>query len=137
MPVELGYCIHYVDEVEATIAFFERAFGLERRFVTPEGDYGELSTGQTTLAFASGELASANLAEAGGFVPLEPQGRPIAAAITLLTEDVDATVSAALGAGARQAVAPSQKPWGQTVAYLRDPSGILIEVATPIAAPPG
>jgi len=110
MAIDLGYCTYYVDDVEATIAFFEHAFGLERRFVTPEGDYGELSTGQTTLAFASGELARANLSEADGFTPLALDGPPIAMAITLVTDDVSTSVAAAVGAGASQAVAPAQKP---------------------------
>lgn len=134
MAVKLGYCIYYVKDVEATIAFFERAFGFERRFVTPEGDYGELSTGQTTLAFASEELAHANLEEAGGFAPLDRKGPPIAMAITLLTDDVPTAVSAAVGAGARQFVEATEKPWGQTVAYLLDPNGILVEVATRVAS---
>ncbi len=134
MAVGFGYCIYYVDDVEATVAFFERAFGLARRFVTPEGDYGELDTGQTTLAFASSALAGANLASVGGFRPLDPEDRPIATAITLLADDVPAATAAAVTAGARHAVAPTDKPWGQTVAYVRDPNGILIEVATPMAA---
>ena len=137
MAIELGYCIHYVDDVEATIALFEHAFGLERRLVTPEGDYGELSTGQTTLAFASDELARANLSEADGFTPLALDWPPIAMVITLVTDDVSTTVAVAVEAGASQAVATAQKPWGQTVGYLRDPSGILLEVATPVPSGSG
>jgi lactoylglutathione lyase len=35
-------------------------------------------------------------------------------------------------AGAIIAEEPKQKPWGQTVAYLRDIDGFLIEICTPI-----
>lgn len=35
----------YVENVGKTLALYERAFGCARRFVTPEGDYGELDTG--------------------------------------------------------------------------------------------
>lgn len=56
--VSLGYTIFYVQDVGATVGFFEAAFGLERRMLTPENDYGELETGSTTLAFASLELAT-------------------------------------------------------------------------------
>ena len=52
MP-NLGYVIFYVADVEASVAFYERAFGLTRRFVSPDNDYGELDTGATTLSFAS------------------------------------------------------------------------------------
>jgi lactoylglutathione lyase len=51
--VEFKYTILYVKDVTTTIKFYEKAFGFERIFVTPENDYGELSTGNTTLSFAS------------------------------------------------------------------------------------
>ncbi len=40
--MELGYVIAYVADVEATIEWWERAFGLSRRFVAEDGSYGEL-----------------------------------------------------------------------------------------------
>jgi catechol 2,3-dioxygenase-like lactoylglutathione lyase family enzyme len=61
MTVMLGYTILYVDDVRSTIDFYQAAFRLAERFVTPEGDYGELDTGETTLAFASNSLGEANL----------------------------------------------------------------------------
>jgi lactoylglutathione lyase len=133
MPVAFGYTIFYVSDVTATLRFFTDAFGIEKRFVTPEGDYGELETGSTALAFASLPLAHANLDEAGGFQEPTPTTAPFAASITLTTPDVAETLAAALRAGASLYVEPVAKPWGQTVAYLRDPDGILIEIATPMA----
>jgi len=50
--MKLGYTILYVPDVAASLAFFERAFGLKRRFLHETGTYGELDTGATTLAFA-------------------------------------------------------------------------------------
>jgi catechol 2,3-dioxygenase-like lactoylglutathione lyase family enzyme len=29
-------------------------------------------------------------------------------------------------------VGPLEKPWGQVVAWVRDPNGILVELATPM-----
>jgi lactoylglutathione lyase len=58
--MKLGYTIAYVADVPASLAFFENAFGLTRRFLHEGGDYGELDTGATTLAFASLELGEAN-----------------------------------------------------------------------------
>jgi catechol 2,3-dioxygenase-like lactoylglutathione lyase family enzyme len=54
----LGWVIAYVPDVEAAVAFYEKAFGLARRFVVD--DYGELDTGATTLAFAAEDLGRAN-----------------------------------------------------------------------------
>lgn len=134
MTVKLGYTIYYVDDVEATLSFFEQGFGLARRFLTPEGDYGELETGATTLAFASTELAASNLDSAGGFARLADAGGPGGFAITLICDDVPATIQSALDAGASRYVDPVQKPWGQQVAYVLDPNGALIEIATAVAA---
>ena len=36
-----AYTIVYVDDVDASLAFVERAFGLARRFLVETGDYGE------------------------------------------------------------------------------------------------
>lgn len=55
--MKLGYVITYVRDVAASVAFMEEAFELSRKFVTPEGDYGELDTGSTILDFASQSLA--------------------------------------------------------------------------------
>lgn len=129
----LGYVIFYVADVEASVAFYERAFGLTRRFVSPENDYGELDTGATTLSFASSTLAMSNLERAGGFARLDPAAPPPGASITLLADDVAAALTTALDAGATPYTEPTEKPWGQTVAYVRDLDGVLVELATPMA----
>lgn len=54
--MQLRYTILYVDDVEASLAFYEAAFGLERAMLHESGDYGELATGGTKLAFSSVEL---------------------------------------------------------------------------------
>ncbi len=134
--VTLGYTIVYTDDVASTLGFYEAAFGLRSRFATPEGDYGELDTGPTVLAFASNELARSNLSEAGGFAPLDPALPPVGISITLTTDDVGGTLAAAIAAGAVPYTEPVDKPWGQTVAYVRDPNGVLVEIATPVPATP-
>jgi lactoylglutathione lyase len=133
MTTTLGYTIFYVADVRATIAFFQKAFGLEAKFVTDEGDYGELATGTTTLAFAAIPLAMDTLGLAGGFTPSDPSEPPQGASITLVSDELDALFTQALTAGATRYVDPVDKPWGQTVAYVRDANGILIELATPVS----
>lgn len=129
--LSLGYTIFYVHDVARTVAFFEAAFGFERRMLTPENDYGELATGSTTLAFASLELAETNLKDAGGFVS-PANDRPCAASITLVASDPEAALKEAVAAGAQPYVGIQVKPWGQSVAYVLGPSNLLIEIATPI-----
>lgn len=134
MTITFGYTIVYVDDVADTLRFFGAAFGLAQRFITPEGDYGELDTGDTTLAFASTALASSNLDQAGGFTRLSAAVAPPAVSITLTADDVGAAVASALAAGALPYVEPMEKPWGQTVAYVVDPNGLLVELATAMQA---
>ena len=50
------YTIMYVVNVETTLTFYEQAFGLTRGMLHEAGDYGELITGETKLAFSSVEL---------------------------------------------------------------------------------
>ena len=132
MSVSLGYVIFYVPDVERAVAFYSKAFDMTPKFVTPENDYGELDTGATTLAFASEELAGTNLTAAGGFTPLSPDKTPPGAVITLTTDDVSGALEAAVAAGGRRYTEPATKPWGQTVAYLVDPFGALVELGTPV-----
>ena len=58
--MKLGYTILYVASVADTIAFYEAAFGLTRAMITETGEYGELSTGETTLAFSFVNLGCAS-----------------------------------------------------------------------------
>ena len=58
--MKFGYTILYVEDVEKTIEFYESAFGLNKLFIHESGDYGELDTGDTKLAFVSYELAESN-----------------------------------------------------------------------------
>lgn len=51
--MKFGYTIVYVSSVEETLAFYKEAFGFETRFLHESGQYGELETGETVLAFAS------------------------------------------------------------------------------------
>ena len=51
--MKYGYTIFYVDNVKETIEFYQKAFGFQQKFITPEDDYGELLSGETTIAFAS------------------------------------------------------------------------------------
>ncbi len=130
--MKFGYTIAYVADVNASLTFFESAFGFERRFFNEEDGsaYGELATGETVLAFASHQLAESNLP--GSYRKLDGD-QPVAFELAIVTEDVDAAIKQAVEAGGELLVPAKQKPWGQTVAYVRAPDGLLIEICTPIS----
>ena len=50
--MKYGYTIVYVENVKETIEFYKKSFGFQQKFITPENDYGELLSGETTIAFA-------------------------------------------------------------------------------------
>lgn len=129
--MKFAYTILYVPDVASSLAFFEQAFGINRRFLYESGDYGELDTGATTLAFASRALGQANLPE--GLVVAAESARPLGMEIALATDTVEVAHAQALACGATELKAPEQKPWGQTVSYLRCPDGLLVELCTPMA----
>ncbi|MGJ1196810.1 VOC family protein [Sphingobacterium spiritivorum] len=128
--VKLGYTILYVSDVTKSIQFYERAFGLERKFITPQNDYAELLTGETTLSFASKELAVSNLPD--GFTEANLQMKPFAVEIGFVTEQIEEVLETAISAGATVVSPLTTKPWGQQVVYLRDTDGFLIELCTAV-----
>jgi uncharacterized glyoxalase superfamily protein PhnB len=128
--MRLGWVIVYVDEPPAAAEFYERAFGLRSEFVAPGGTYAQLNTGPTKLAFAAYSLGEKNFA--GGVRRADPDGQPPNVEITLVNDDVGAAYARALEAGCAPLAAPEDKPQGQRVAYVRDPFGTLVELATPL-----
>jgi lactoylglutathione lyase len=126
--MRFGYTILYVRDVPASVELYERAFGLERRLVHESGQYAEMETGATALAFAAQDLAAENLPDE--LRPGPPGDHP-SFEVCLVTEDVGAGFERAVEAGAPAVSEPQKKPWGQEVAYVRDPDGILIEIASP------
>lgn len=130
--MRFGYTILYVEDVPAALGFYERAFGLSRRFISDDADYGELETGETTLAFAKHTLAGSFLP--GGYRRNDPAEQPAGIEIGFVADDVPAAWDRALAAGAVKVTSPQTKPWGQTVAYVRDPEGMLVEICTPVGS---
>jgi ureidoglycolate lyase len=139
----LRYTILYVASVPASLDFYEAAFGLRRRFVAPDGTYAELETGATALAFASHAQARSNFGKGTGdgdgdgeaaatepFAVASRSTAPPAMEVGFVVDDVAAAYARAVEHGAVGAAAPRTKPWGQVVAYVRDPDGFLVELCT-------
>lgn len=129
--MQFAYTIVYVADVAASLEFFERAFGFERRFLHESGAYGELATGETTLSFAQHDMARSSLGH--DYVAADSSTKPLGMEIGLSTDDVPAAYQRALAAGATSLAEPVSKPWGQVVAYVRCPDGTLVELCTPMS----
>jgi lactoylglutathione lyase len=127
-----GWTILHVADVGGTVDFYERAFALRRRFVDPKGEYAELETGATALAFAAHSLVDRLGTHAGHAAGAAPHGFEIA--LVSDADMIEAAYERALAAGAVPVKPLAKMPWGQTVGFVRDPNGILVEICTPTAA---
>jgi catechol 2,3-dioxygenase-like lactoylglutathione lyase family enzyme len=127
-PPKLAYVILYVPDVAQAVAFYERAFGLTPRFVHESGTYAEMETGATALAFAD-ETSTPNH---GAFLPNRADQKAAGAEVGLVVDNVRAAYEQALAQGAKPCIAPEQKPWGQTVSYVHDLNGFLVELCSAV-----
>jgi uncharacterized glyoxalase superfamily protein PhnB len=128
--VNFSHTILYVKDISRALSFYKDAFDISPKFVHESNEYAELNTGHTALAFASESLAAYNLPN--GYVHHDVTKLPLASEIVFTVPDVQVYYEKALKAGAKHVALPQQKPWGQTVAYVQDPNGVLIEIASPL-----
>lgn len=124
--MQLRYVVLYVADVGASMAFYSRAFGLAVDFLHDDGDYGEMATGETRLAFSRlGQSRDADRA-----VAQTAPGLP-ACGLAFATDDVSAALGRALAAGAVLVQHATAMPWGQTICYVRAPEGTVVEICAP------
>lgn len=125
--MKFKYAILYVENVEKTLDFYQQAFGFKQSFLHESGDYGELDTGSTTISFSS--LALMNQLGKGAVAP-----NPHAPVFELAfeTDNVENALAQAVKAGAKLVQDAQEMPWGQTIGYVHDLNGFLIEICTPV-----
>ena len=121
---KLKYIILYVDNLQQTLTFYTKAFGFKEK--VRHGGYAELSTGAVTLAFAERDFVAEH---SGMKVKKVAGGCEIALVVPLAA--VDEQFARAVKVGAASIVKPRVQPWGQTVSYVSDPDGHLIEICSP------
>lgn len=124
------YTILYVADVAESMRFYERAFGFTRRFLHEGGDYGELNTGDTRLAFSSTQLMRSL-----GKHPAAPRADAPTFELAFETDDVPAALNRAVDAGASLVQPAREESWGQTTSYVSDPDGYLVELCSPVQLP--
>lgn len=126
MEVKLGYVILYVDSLEKTKQFYGELLGLKLR--NEFGSYIEFETGSTILSMNT---------RAGGRevtqLPI-PDGvqKNNTFELGFVTTEVEGMIERLRQAGVPILLEPTEKPWGQKVAYVEDPDGHYIEICTPI-----
>ncbi len=127
--MKFKYTILYVDDVSKTFRFYEKAFGLKKKMLHESGEYGELDTGSTILSFSSLKLMKEL-----GKNPAAPNPKTPTFEIAFETDNVNTALSKALEAGASLVQDATDMPWGQTIAYVTENNGFLVEICTPVAS---
>jgi predicted enzyme related to lactoylglutathione lyase len=111
-------------DLAATREFYMRVLGgeLSYRF-PPDGEpvYVTLrvGAGQVALGLGTGPAMY-------GEVPLPATGHAVD--VCVYVPDLDAVVTSAPDAGGAVVVPPADMPWGERVAYVRDPEGTMLLV---------
>ncbi|MBA6256419.1 MULTISPECIES: VOC family protein [unclassified Colwellia] len=127
--MKFKYTILYVDDVVETFSFYEKAFGLKKKMLHESGEYGELDTGSTTLSFSSLKLMKKL-----GKNPAKANLKAPTFEIAFETDNIKTALSKALVAGASLVQDATDMPWGQTIAYVTENNGFLVEICTPVAS---
>lgn len=122
------YSILYVDNVSDTLAFYSKAFGFQTGFQHESGDYGELLTGDTKLCFSAKSLMRSL-----GKTPADADPKQPTFELAFETDDVPAALERAVKAGATLVMKANDMEWGQTISYVTDPNGFMIEICSPLA----
>ena len=119
----LDYVILLVSDLDRSLAFYQGTLGLPLKHRAEE--FAQLDTGTTRLGLYSRKAMMATLGES-----LEPPARSAPGfEIGFKVDAVDPVFEALVAAGADPAMPPTDRPWGQRTAYLRDPDGHLVELA--------
>lgn len=118
-----------VDDVARAAAFYVAAFGWARTVEVPV--YVELALpGGMRL----GLYERAGFGVNTGQLPAQVgRGEITSTELYLEADDLDATIARALAAGARLLSPRAPRDWGDDVAYLADPDGVVIALARPRA----
>lgn len=127
-PAKFVYTVIWVKDVRASVKFYSEVFALKTKTIQemPGFTWAELDTGSTTLGLSS--LSETKLLFPGGVTPNDPARPPSVIQVSFAVADVQAAYDRGLKAGARGLAAPKKQPWGQTIARLRDPDGVLISI---------
>ncbi|WP_104180213.1 glyoxalase/bleomycin resistance/extradiol dioxygenase family protein [Arthrobacter sp. B0490] len=111
-------------DLASTRAFYEQVFSATLLYRFPgegEPEYVTLGIGDGRLALGSGTTQALY-----GSTPLPATGHAVD--VCLYVDDLPGVVAAAQAAGAPVPLPPEPMPWGETVAYVRDPEGTMLLV---------
>jgi PhnB protein len=118
-----------VKDADATLDFYQRAFGFEKCFAMPGPDG---RTGHVEMRFREAKIMfspESAMAECPGRAPAT-SGVASPIGLYVYCEDVDALFARAVAAGAKAVHPPQDMFWGDRMCHLTDPDGHAWSFAT-------
>lgn len=125
------YVVLVVSDLDQSVTFYRDVLGLTLGHRS--GPYAQFDTGPTRVSLYQRD-AMADTIDAGALRPPPPDAPGFE--LGFKVEDVDAAYAELVERGAQSQTPPTDRPWGQRTAYLRDPDGHLVELAAQLERPP-
>jgi|SRR3954451_23562018 catechol 2,3-dioxygenase-like lactoylglutathione lyase family enzyme len=132
MSIKLGYTIVYVRDVRQAATFYSDAFGFEILQIDEPQGWAMVDAGGHTLGFSSHRLIQRFFGKP--FVETRADADPLGFELDVVVDDLaelESAIASATSAGAVLVVAPQVADDGATIAFLRDPNGVILEIQTP------
>lgn len=123
------YIVLIVGDLDRALDFYTGVLGLPLGHRS--GDYAQLQTGATRLAFYTRSAMANNLAMSLKAPAANAPGFEIGFKVA----DVDAAFAELVARGAPPVAPPTDRFWGQRTAYVHDPDGHLVELAQDLRPP--
>ncbi len=132
--VYFSQTILYVNDVRKSLDFYKKIFGLDEKFISGMDDYAEIESTTVALAFAKKGYINTHIKFQ--YLNISAKDAPAPMEIAFIVENVDQVYMLAVESGATILSEPVEKPWGQRVAYIRDPDGFIVEIGSKVDVNP-
>jgi lactoylglutathione lyase len=120
------YVVLIVADLDRSLAFYVDLLGLPPGHRS--GPFAQLATGTARVSLYQRDAMAETLGRS--LRPPDPDAPGFE--LGFLVDDCDRAYHEVVNAGAKPAVPPADRPWGQRTAYVRDPDGHLVELAQDI-----
>jgi len=117
------YIVLIVEDLDRSLTFYTEVLGLQLKHRAEA--FAQLETGATRLALFTRDAMSDTL----NMTLKAPADDAPGFELGFKVDDVDEAFRELQENGAPEVIAPTDRPWGQRTAYVRDPDGHLIELA--------
>ena len=136
MNLTLSQCFVLVHDPDLALAFYRDALGLELRNDVAREDFRWITVGaasQPGVAIILTNYLNGSPADRDALAALLAKGA--LNGVHFHTDDLDATFEKLRASGAEIVQEPTDQPWGTRDCAVRDPSGNLVRIDQPPAAP--